>query len=66
MEDDIKAVIRKAIKEDWYNEMTTSDLQGVCDAQAFQILERFKRETDLVSVMSLSEKILKGIYQQIN
>jgi hypothetical protein len=40
MQKEIDEVIKKAIDEDWYNGMTTSDLQGVCEAQAMKILKK--------------------------
>ena len=72
MQKEIDEVIKKAIAEDWYNEMTTSDLQGVCEAEAFNILKKYnpdfslKQEKAYIPVMEVSGQILEGIYDQIN
>ena len=52
--------------------MTTSDLQGVCEAEAFNILKKYnpdfslKQEKAYIPVMEVSGQILEGIYDQIN
>ena len=72
MEKEIKAVIDQAIKENWFNEMTTSDLQGVCEAQAFNIIKKYnpafslKQEKSYIPVMEVSDQILSGIYDRVN
>jgi len=71
MQKEINAVIKKAIEQNWYNEMTTSDLQGVCLAEAMKIHRKHnpmmplsdKREV-MFFVNKISDQILKGIYDQ--
>jgi hypothetical protein len=62
--------IRKAIEEftPLYDEVTTSDLQGICEARAINILRTFGHlfdVNDVPSVMAVSEQILRGIYENI-
>jgi hypothetical protein len=72
MQKEIDVIIAQAIKEDWFNEMTTSDLQGTCEACAMGIYNKnhvdkprdFKRK--LMMTMDLSDKILNGIYEAAN
>jgi len=68
MKSEIQKVVDKAVKEDWFNEMTTSDLQSVCEAAAMEILRKnqvnFVAGRDAVKVMNISDKILNGIYKQ--
>lgn len=70
MESEINAIIDQAIKEDWYNNMTTSDLQGVCGAYAMGIYNKNhiddKRDykDKVLETLKISDKILKGIYAQ--
>ena len=60
----MKADIQKAIEEfsPLFDAVTTSDLQGICEARAFQILADRNAETDFLTVMKLSDEILEGIY----
>jgi hypothetical protein len=72
MQKEIDAIIAQAITEDWFNEMTTSDLQGVCEACARGIYSKnhvdkprdFKNK--LMIIMEISDKILYGIYDATN
>jgi hypothetical protein len=52
--------IKKAIDEftPLYDKVTTSDLQGICEARAMQIAKGFHRQ------MEVSDKILEGIYER--
>lgn len=71
MEKDIQDVIDKAIKEDWYNELTTSDLQGVCEAESYRIIKKHNTSFSLwdnkshIPIMEVSDKILQGIYDHV-
>ena len=66
----MKAQIQQAIKEiaPLYNEVTTSDLQGICEARAWkiiQVVEPSRRFSDCFwDRMSISEEILTGIYRE--
>lgn len=72
MENEITKIVEQAISEDWLNTMTTSDLQGTCDACAMGIYNKNNidkprdSKRKLLETMKISEKILKGIYDQIN
>lgn len=57
LQSQINQIIEKAIKEDWYNVMTTSDLQGVCEAAAMGMSKDFHE------IARISDKILNGIYK---
>lgn len=59
--------INKAVKEfaPLFDEVTTSDLQGITDARAFKILKAHGRPSDVISVMQLSDEILDGIYEEV-
>jgi hypothetical protein len=61
IENEISKAIKEAIENNWYNEMTTSDLQGACEAKARQIL-RNNGEDDFHKSMRISDQILTGIY----
>jgi hypothetical protein len=65
MQSKINAVIQQAIKEDWFNEMTTSDLQGVCEGRAMNILSTKTLKpigNRHRAIEIISDKILTGIY----
>lgn len=59
----MERAIQEAIAEfaPLYDEVTTSDLQGLCMARAMKILGNNKSE-DVISVMNISGRILEGIY----
>ena len=69
MKEDIKAVIDQAIEEDWFNNMTTSDVQGVVWAKAMDIHKKHnpmmplsdKRELQPF-IDRISDLIINGIY----
>jgi hypothetical protein len=67
MKKEIESTIKEAIAQNWYDEMTTSDLQGACEAKAMGILR--KRQVNLnpllnyQKIFAVSEKILQGIYK---
>jgi hypothetical protein len=60
MTNEINNIIQQAIREDWFNLMTTGDLQGVCEAQAMKMLGY---NPDYLKVMAISDVILEGIYK---
>jgi hypothetical protein len=43
-----------------YDEVTTSDLQGICEARAMQITKGFHTQ------MEVADKILQGIYGRVS
>jgi hypothetical protein len=72
MKKEIDDVIKEAIEQDWFNEMTTSDLQGVCEAKAFNIIKKhnpffsLNQENAYIPVMEISSQIIEGIYDAAN
>jgi hypothetical protein len=58
----MKTEIQKAIEElsPWFDTVTTSDLQGICEAKAMSICRKYKT---IGLVMSVSDNILEGIYE---
>lgn len=60
--------IEKAILEflPLYDEVTTSDLQGITEARAFKLLKEHELPRDVISVLALSDRILSGIYDAID
>ena len=62
----MESEIEKAVEEfsPLYDEVTTSDLQGLCMARAMQILRAHGHADDVISVMNLSDKILEAIYEK--
>lgn len=55
----IDETIEKAIKEDWFNKMTTSDLQATCEAVAMGMSDDFRE------IMRISDKIINGIHRRV-
>jgi hypothetical protein len=68
MQKEIDNIIQQALKEDWFNTMTTSDLQGVCEAKAMAILrsQGIKNFNNSLEYMPISDEILNGIYEVVN
>ena len=70
MENLIKEVVDRAIKEDWFNGLTTSDLQGVCEAEAWNIFHKINPtlsfDDSFHNRMEISNKILEAIYEKVN
>ena len=64
----IEPDVRAAIKEfvGLFEELTTSDLQGVIDARAIMILRKYHGVTSPAEAMDLSERILSGTYAVIS
>jgi len=64
----VKQEIETVLKEDWFNTMTTSDLQGFCMARAMLIMknEGIEDWNESIKVMHLSDRILEGIYEAVN
>ena len=64
----IEPDVRAAIKEfvGLFEELTTSDLQGVIDARAIMILRKYHGEASPAEAMDLSERILSGTYAVIS
>jgi hypothetical protein len=54
----VRAVVQEAIENHWFDEMTTSDLQGACQAEAMQIVGN----NSFAMIEVVSDKILEGIY----
>jgi len=44
IQDILLGLVHEQVKEDLYNNMTTSDLQGYCSAKASDIVTMFKNE----------------------
>ena len=65
----MKEEINSAIKEfvPLYEDVTTSDLQGICMARASQIIRNNNgnKKPDVMEVMEISGEILEGIYETI-
>ncbi|MDO9528430.1 MAG: hypothetical protein Q7J27_04630 [Syntrophales bacterium] len=66
----MKKDILRAIKEftPLYDEVTTSDLQGICEARAWKIIQekepREKFDACFWERMRISDQILTGIYER--
>ncbi|MFA5423059.1 MAG: hypothetical protein WC374_04310 [Phycisphaerae bacterium] len=69
MEREINNIIREAIRDDWYNKMTTSDLQATCEAIAMGIYNKNNIDTPrsypnrFINIMNIQGEILNGIYK---
>jgi hypothetical protein len=68
----MKEDIQEAIKEftPLYDLVTTSDLQGITEARAMQILRKhhdgvFDATANVLDVLAVSDEILEGIYGNI-
>jgi len=67
----MKEDIQEAIKEftPLYDLVTTSDLQGITEARAMQILRKyngvFHATANVFDVLAVSDEILEGIYDNI-
>jgi hypothetical protein len=66
---EVKAEIEKAIKEfsSMYDEVPTSDLQGICMYRAIKIIGKLGGNSkDSEEIDKISDEILKGIYDESN
>lgn len=63
----MKEAINKAIEEftPLYDDVTTSDLQGIVDARSMQIVKSVFGDDDYIKVMAVSDEILTGIYEKV-
>jgi len=68
----MKEDIQEAIKEftPLYDLVTTSDLQGITEARAMQIVRKhhdcvFDATANVLDVLAVSDEILEGIYGNI-
>jgi len=62
----MKTAILAAIEDitPLFEDVTTSDLQGITEARAFNILKGHGHPTDSISILQLSDEILDGIYSK--
>lgn len=63
---EINLIVEQAMTEDWYNNMTTSDLQGVVMAEAMQLWQTWNgRRGNVWEIGKLSDFILEEIYKRV-
>ena len=56
---EIRDVVVRAMKEDWFNTMSSSDLQGTVEAEALQMAK------DWDEAMEIADEIIEQIYKEV-